>query len=350
MNLNITKKLSFALIIIAATTSLSCVSTRSLLIDIPQSPSKVLPQSIQSLAIVTQVIDEDSEDISADSLQNIFFKNRFNLDTIIVDRQMADTTMKALGELLYESGRYDFVIPVNRFLKQGKEVSPNYILPWEEVNRITESFNTDAVLSLDYLKTRIITSYKNEAYYDPYQNGFYSAAKAEMLITYNALFRVYDPEKKSIILNETIKDTLLWEDADISARSLFGRFTPVKQALSEAGISIALDLSDKIAVRWNTVTRWYFHKGNSAISDASLLVKNGETENALIILSDALKDTKSKSLKSKMQLNIAVCYEILGDIDQAISMALESYNTQYRTLTYDYLEILKRRKSKLINQ
>jgi hypothetical protein len=55
----------------------------------------------------------------------------------------------------------------------------------------------------------------------------------------------------------------------------------------------------------------------------------------------------SKTLKSKAQFNVALGYEILGDIDLAIQWALNSYNTMYRPLTYEYLETLKRRKNEL---
>jgi len=350
MYLNKIKRISFAILILTANSMLSCVSTRSVLIDIPHPSPKELPESVQSLTLISRVPDADAEDIHADTLQKIFYKSRFNLDTVIFDKQMADTTMKALGELLYESGRYDFVIPVQRFVSTGQGSSPSSRLSWDLVHDLTVSLNTDAVLSLDYLKTRIITQYVNEAYYDPYLNGFYSAAKAEMKIAYDAVFRVYYPAGQKIILEETLSDTLFWEDADVSARDLFDRFTPVKQALTEAGINIALDLTDKIAVRWYTVSRRYFTKGNEVIRQSNQLINNGRVEDALIMLSEAEQKTGSKSLKSKIQFNMAVCYEILGNIDHAIYLALESYNNQFRTLTYEYLEILKSRKEKLKNQ
>lgn len=52
---------------------------------------------------------------------------------------------------------------------------------------------------------------------------------------------------------------------------------------------------------------------------------------------------------SKVQLNIALGYEILGDIDNAIGWALKSYETMFRPLTYEYLETLKKRKNELKN-
>jgi len=105
-----------------------------------------------------------------------------------------------------------------------------------------------------------------------------------------------------------------------------------------------------MAVRWHTERRKYFPGGNDKLKEAGQLINNGKPEAAIKLLKEIADKTKSKSLKSKAQLNIALSYEIMGYIDQAISWALKSYETYYRPLTYEYLEILKRRKNKLINQ
>ncbi len=328
----------------------SCVSTKSLLIEIPVPAEKTLPTDIQSLTIVTQAVDEKFTDLEADSIQTIFYNQRFNYDTVIYDRQMADTTLKVVGELLFESGRYDYVIPENRFLKPFNNSFSGLTMPWDTVKNLTETYETDAVLSLDHLKTRVITDYGNETYFDAFSDGFYSAAQAQMKVVYEALFRVYDPVEEKIAMRETMRDTLIWEDADVSARNLFSRFTPVKQALTETGIAIALELSEKIAVIWRTEQRVYFNNGNDKLKQASQLVNNGNWQDAITLWKETAENSNSKSLKSKALFNIAVGYEMLGNVDEAISWALKSYDTMYRQATYDYLRTLERRNKELKNQ
>lgn len=340
----IIKSLSGALLVLLA---FSCVSTRTLVIDIPQPARNDLPPDIQSLAIVSQAVSEKYTNLEADSLQKLFYEQRFDLDTVIYDFQMADTTMKALGELLFESGRYDYVIPEERFLPAPKTSLLASELSWDVVEELCEVFKTDAVLSLEHLKTRVITSYDNETFFDPFEGGFNSAARVGIKIGYEALFRVYDPTQEKILLREFITDTLYWEDSDVTARNLFSRFTPVKQALTETGIVIALELSDKIAVRWRPERRTYFVKGNSEFRQANQIATEGDWLTAVEKWKEIAEKAGSKTLKSKAELNIALGYEILGNIDLAIQWALNSYNTMYRPLTYDYLETLKRRKNEL---
>lgn len=346
MKHSIKKVWNYAVLLLTGTMAFSCVSTNTLLVDIPYPSEKELPPSIQSLTLVTQAVDSRYTDLHADSLQKIFYESQFNLDTTIRDLQMADTTLMALGELLYESGRYDYVIPEERFIEPERRSFTGLQLSWDEVNRLCDTYETNAVLSLDHLKTEVHTKYDHESFFDPSRNGFYSAATADMQVSYEALFRIYDPVEEEIVLREFLRDTLYWEDMDVSTRKLFERFPPVKKGLTEAGIVIALELSDQIAVQWYSERRKYFARGNAGMRQASQFAANGNWEEA-IARWEKVAESGSKSLKSKAQLNIALGYEILGNLNLAIEWALKSYNTMYRPLTYEYLRILQRRENQL---
>lgn len=324
--------------------AVSCLPTRSLVVDIPLQAQKELPSSIQSLTLVTQAVDDTYTNLHTDSLQKIFYEKRFNLDTVIHDVQMADTTLKALGELLFESGRYEYVIPEARFIKPSSNEKPAPELSWDYVNALTDTFQTDAVLSLDFLNTKVVTDFNNETYYRPYEENFYSSIYASIQIQYEAMFRVYDPQQKRVVLREIVQDTLFWEDGDVSVNALFNRFTPVKQALSETGIVIALELAESIAVKWRPERRRFFASGSSKLRQGNELALNGDWLGALELWQQTAQNSSSKSLKSKALLNIALGYEILGNVDEAIDWALKSYETMYRPLTYEYLETLRRRK------
>jgi len=327
--------------------SFSCISTKPLIIEIPQKTNKELPENIQSLLLIARVVDDSYTDLESDSLQRIFYKQQFNIDTIIKDVQTIDTTMKALGDLLFESGRYDIVIPENRF---PKIISTSLIvgeMPWDEVKELCKTYSTDAVLSIDYFKTRVGTDYQSMVNYDTNSNNFADEARAEMKINYEALFRVYDPGVERVIMRRFMRDTLFWNGTDRSAAALFRWFTPVKSALTEVGIAIALDLSGDICPAWRTEKRSYFASGDSNLKKATPLINSNQWEIAIALWKETEENAKSKSVKSKAEYNIALGYEMLGDLDSSIKWALQSYNTMYRTNTYNYLETLKRRKTEI---
>lgn len=350
MNNHFIKIRNFVTIVILCAISASCVSTKLLNIEIPHESKKELPKDIQSLTLVSRTVDGSFTDMETDSLQKIFYKKNFNYDTIINDIQAVDTTLKALGELLFESGRYDVVIPKDRFLEFEKNAFLTLEMPWSEVKELCETYKTDAVLSLDHFKTRVSTNYKKEAFYDPSRDAFSSASSAQLVVYYEVLFRVYDPANEKILLREFLRDTIIWEDTDFSTGELFDRLTTIKAALSEAGIAVALDFTDIVSTIWRDEKRQYFGKGDSEFKHASLFVDNNNWESAMAIWSEIAERGKSKSLKSKAEFNLALGYELQGNLQQAIFWALKSYDTMYRMITYDYLEILERRKNELKKQ
>jgi tetratricopeptide (TPR) repeat protein len=335
------------LLLVITLFSFSCVSVRTLMIEIPEKAKNELPENVQSILLLTRVYNDSYTDLEADSLQKLFYLQRFNYDTVINDMRAIDTTLKALGELLFESGRYDFVIPEDRFQPTGNSVAMAAEMPAEEIKRRCETYKTDAVLSLDFIKTRVMTEYDQLVNFDQESNSFYDFAHAEMKVSYEALFRIYDADKEGVIYRKFLRDTILWEASDRTTSALFSHFTPVKDALAETGIAIALDVSAEISPAWRTEFRKYFVSGHDNLKLATALVDSSQWETAIALWKNLAETEKKKSVKSKAEFNLAVAYEMTGDIDTAIQWGLKSFETMYRTQTFEYLEILKYRKNEL---
>ncbi len=327
----------------------SCTSVKTITIELPRKAKQELPQNIQSLVLINRTVDDSYTDLRADSLQQLFFNEGFNLDTVIRDRQSADTMLKAMGDLLFESGRYDIVIPENRFVPHTKNAFFSETMGWNEARQWCEDFNTDAVLSVDMFKTRVVTKYESENMFNPGDNTFFSVSEANMGVIYEALLRIYDPANEKILVREFMRDTLIWQDMDRSARELFSHFTPVKQALTEASIALALDFTEKIGTSWIPENRELFIDGDDRMKAAGKFIDRGDWASAKELWQEVAQSS-SKSTKSKALFNLAVAAEIEGDLDKAISIGLESYNTMFHQRTNDYLERLKYRKLELEKQ
>ncbi|NQU86088.1 MAG: hypothetical protein HQ541_10035 [Mariniphaga sp.] len=325
----------------------SCSSVYYLRVQTGIPGSNDLPANIQSLTLVNRTVDSRYHNYAADTLQQQFYIKQFKHDTVLYDLTAVDTVIRALGELLYESGRFDIVIPENRFVPHKKNGFVTQVMPWEEVEQICKTFTTDAVLSLDHFKTSISTKYDSETLYDQSEDSYYRAYLAIIAIQYEALFRVYDPQTKKIVNRTIIKDTLWWEGAELSNIELFKRLTSVKNAMVESGIAIALDYSDKISTHWKNDQRKYFENGNQQFEQAHLFAKESDWEQALGLWLIVAEQARGKSLRSKAEFNVALAYEMLGDINQAIIWGVKSYETYYRPLTVEYLNVLKNRKKEV---
>lgn len=328
----------------------SCSTIKTIPVEVAYLPTEKLPDNIQSLTLVNRAANNRFRNFRADSLQQYFYQRQFNLDTVLLDSQASDTLLIALGDMLFESGRFDVVIPENRFLSLDTYSYLPSTMPWQQVDTISRQFDTDAVLSLDFFKTSIFTNYQKETLYDQQTNNFFNGYFAQLKIAYEALFRIYYPAEKEIIKNIVVTDTLYWEDADTEIRPLFNRFTTVKTAMIESGIHAALKFSGKIAPDWRLSNRSYFFKGHPLLEAADALIQENDWQGATDLWLQLASSATSKSQKSKAEFNLALAYEMFGDIDEAIKWGLKSYETMFRPITYNYLERLNIRKQQIVEQ
>ncbi|WP_372772476.1 DUF6340 family protein [Mangrovibacterium sp.] len=315
----------------------SCATPyRSLLIETARPSSQLLPDKIRSLTLVNRSITGDFKNFNEDSIQQYFFNRGFDFDAVVLDSIAADTTLRALGELLFESGRYDVVIPEERNLDRNAKF---YMVPesldWDEVSRLCAEFNTDALLVVERYFNKIMTDYDI--------NVFPQYASASINSKYDAVIKIYDPLKKEIIRHFSVSDTISWQDADGSTKKLFARLPSIKECLIQTGIQVALDIDDRLSPNWAKETRIYFLLEDTDQSQISLIAREQRWQEAYDYWLTFSTSSK-KSIKSKAEFNLALASEMLGNLELAIEWANKSYYTKYMNQTNNYLLKLKQRK------
>ncbi|HKJ43834.1 MAG TPA: DUF6340 family protein [Sunxiuqinia sp.] len=320
----------------------SCATSyKTVYIEVAKPSKDMLPDSIVTLALMNRSVTSDFQDYPADSLQIYFYDNEFDVNAVLLDSLVADTTLKALGQLLYESGRYQVVIPKNRNIpRESKYYKVAEPLSWDYVRRICDLYHTDALLVIERYMDKIKT------HYDQYQDSHYASIDSK----YNAFVRIYDPKSETILRQISVDDTIYWSQQSYSQRDLFlHRLVSVKKALIETGIQTAIDLDDKISPQWQTESRGYFQIKDANSDSLESYINNNDWQAAFDYWKKLYDQNHGKSLKSKLEYNMAVASEMIGDFDGAADWAKKSYLTQYRQQTENYLYTLKRR-IKVIDQ
>ncbi len=322
------------------TTFNSCTSSyKSLVIETAKPSSYMLPEDIHSLTLVNRSITSDFQNFNKDSLQQFFFSRGFHYDSVVLDSVAADTTLKALGELLFESGRYDVVIPEERFLERHKEF---YLIPeklnWDEVSALCSEFNTDALLVIERYFNKIMTDYKT--FNGP--NGDPAYASASIDSKYDVVVKIYDPTRQEIIRQLVVDDTISWRDGGYSTEKIFDQLPLIKESLIQTAVQAALDLDEKLSPNWVKENRIFFVINNTDASQVALLANENKWQEAYDYWIKYAESPK-KSIKSKAEFNLALASEMLGDIDLAIEWANKSYYTKYMQQTQNYLLTLKKR-------
>jgi len=319
----------------------SCAGTyTSLTIEYSIPAKEELPENIQSITLMNRSMTNEFENYIEDSLQNYFYRKGYQLSKIVLDSVAADTTILALSKLLFESGRYDMVVPINRNISR---VLSYYFQPdqlkKDQVSKICTDYNTDALMVMDRFVTKPMADYTSEKYIDA-SVGYYYSHYASLDLKYEASFRIYTPET-GLIKTIHLADTISWESIDNTQELMLRKLPTIKKALINAGIKFALDVDEKISPTWISEKRGYFLIQRKDDTGQKYMSENNFAEAERYWLD--LTTSESRKIRSKAEYNLALIHEMDGDIDGAIEWGLKSYYSHYRNQTEIYLKKLQNR-------
>jgi hypothetical protein len=310
--------------------------------EIPQTPLFKISDSIQSFTILNRSLTPEFINYNNDSLQISFYKQNFAVNKIVLDSLVSDSIIKTLGDILFNSDRFDIVIPVDRniyrLLPFNQTPEP---LSWNYVQSICDQFQTDALIVLENVAMRTVTNFQTqkELIDLSYEKTYY----ASIDFYSRAHWRIYDPKMKQIIVDYKMnEDTLFWDSYETNLQTTFKKLPSIKEAATQTGVKIAQDFGAIISPNWTEENRYYYVLNDPGIDESVKFAANGDWNSAL---QNWLKFTEAgNSIKrSKILLNLALAYEMTGDLSSAINMAKESQKIYYREVTNLYLKLLLKR-------
>lgn len=322
----------------------SCKSNFAILtIENAKPTIEELPSDIQSITLMNRSMNNQFSNYREDSLQRYFYRKGYQLSKIVLDSTASDTTIRALAALMFESGRYDVVVPLKRNLSRSLsyELLPDTLNP-EQVSQICTDYNTDALMVMERFSTKTMADYSSEKYLDATTGQNYSYY-ATLDLKYDALFRIYKPGKKTLVKEIELNDTIYWENSDNSQQGLFSKLPSIKQALINSGIKIALEVDERLSPSWIPEKRGYFLFKSK--DDRGQQLMNENNYEAAGKYWTEMAQSKNKKIRSKAEYNLALVNELNGDIDGAIEWGLKSFYSYYRIQTESYLKKLQMRKS-----
>jgi hypothetical protein len=338
------KKL-YSLILVTLVALSSSGQLKKFKVEIPNTPKFKISDSIQSFTILNRSLTPEYSGYNDEVVQTSFYKQNFRTNAVFLDSMASDTTIKVLADLLFQSERFDVVIPVDRdiyrLLPYTKVPEP---LSWNYVESICDQFKTDALIVLENLAMRVVTNYSTQKEFVDYE--YLKTYYASIDFYSRSHWRIYYPKTKKIILDYLMnEDTLFWDSYESDLKTTFRNLPTIKEAAAETGIKNALDFSKLITPKWSEETRYYYLLEDTNIDRSVQMAANGDWEGAL----DNWRQyaDKGNSIKrSKILLNLALAAEMTGDIEQALEWVKQSQTLYYREVTNHYMKQLLLRKSK----
>ncbi|MCL3780725.1 hypothetical protein EMN47_10065 [Prolixibacteraceae bacterium JC049] len=288
-------------------------------------------------------MNTDFSKLQADSLNKLILYTKKKKKYLLLDSIGADSTLRALAHIINEKKYMEATIPDRPNLYKG--INAQFILTqldWPYVKKMCQLYETDLLVAMEVYYTDITTQYATEQLD---QAKLYSAS---MDVAYQTHWRIYDPEKESILTQYMVKDTVSWTYSTPIKKQLQREIPDVRDIICYASYNIAEEYSKQICPEWQVQERIIFNKGSDTIQKSAQLILENKFIEAQEVLLKEVK-TISKSDRSKAAYNLALAYELEGQLDSAMIWVQKSHQAQFRNQSIQYLELLKKRK-KLIEQ
>ena len=295
-----------------------------------KSPALVnVHPDIQTLAIIDRTVAKNGK---KNKLEGILTG-----EGLEGDRRAIRSAMSGLAEQLNKNGRYRVVHTMEALV--GSEFAGKFpiALKWKEVNLLCEKYNVDAILVLENFDSDyIITNGRKEG------EGlrFFASGldKVEMG------FRMYDPIQKSIVDQYHFSFTNRFNSVEGTLQEAITGLMNRSNALSELSYSAAADYASRLSPTWYKINRVYFQKSKKDrdLAKGARMMEANDWEAAL----DALKKAANKGhrkTRGKAAHNIAVVYEILGELEKAKKWATIAWGDFENKVSKNYSYQLNRR-------
>lgn len=316
----------------------ACSSLKKIGIQVAIQPEYPIGEDIQSLALLNRSMTRQFTNFKTDSLERILIRNKMSFDTIFQDSTAADTTIQVAARALFESGRFDAVVPKERNVIRTDTNEINKPIDIAFINEVCRDFKVDGVLILEVFGERLDTKYYLNTYYEPRE---YSAATD---IAFFSEWRLYRPDNLKPVIRFQVGDSIFWKATGLSVEDVYSQMPRTKEALIGGGIAAGLKMSGYISPNWANQIRYYYSTGKDEIDAAIPLIKNNKWAEAAAIWTK-YEPVYSGTIKSKIEFNLALAAEMAGDIDLAIEWGIKSYKSRYTRTIEVYFKSLEKIKT-----
>lgn len=318
----------------------SCVSMGKITIQVPVPPTHQLSNDIQSIVLMNRSMNGMFSSLDQDSLENLLVRKKLVLDEQLLDSLAADSSLKIAGNAMYESGRFDIVIPVKRNLSNWNSIANDKMptLPLPQVNQICNEFKTDGLLVMEKFSEKVNSSY--QVGYDRMTDyGLTKSYTIFLQIAFQSNWKLYQPGEKLKTAQFEVKDTIYWERNGNTLQEAYEQLPTIKEAIMDGAIENGKGIANYFAPGWKSQVRHYFITDNKIADQAIVHLKNNnwaEAEKQWL----KFADTPSRNLRSQIEYNLALAAEMEGKPVQAIDWIKKSIHSRYSKVGEDYLKIL----------
>jgi len=324
----------------------------------------LLPFLINSCTLNTQILVDRPADINGlDSIKSVAIINRTApgyedkernvLEGIITgetpygDKDGAAQCAEGVYESLSRSLNYVKVTQVNKLYKSAGKGRNTVPFKWEFVDSVCAAQGVDALVVLEYFDSNSGYSAVLNGGRIPYgiPNGLpnprYPGNQPANVSVLTA-WRFYDPKSKTMV-DEFQLSKSANNGYNYRSPYLLGNQFQKYKMVNSTGFYSGIDYGFRISEQQVYETREIF-KGRHGMKQAARLATYGEWEKAFETWKEETGCTNRK-IKARAYHNLAVYYEMHGDLEKAMEMARKAYNIKRKSQTGALIQRLQYRET-----
>lgn len=223
-------------------------------------------------------------------------------------------------------------------------------LPWSTINSLCRQYDAQVIVSVEIFDTDFIITQgkrrvkktvgsgdnKREIEVDEYF--------AEGVGNVKIGIRLYDNVNQTIVDEQFLNNTNTWQAAADSKAGAIAALISKSDATLELGRRVGRDYAYKIAPLPIQVARTYYRKSKKApvLEQGTRLAEVGQWSQAIETWKTGISLADEKRA-GRLCYNVAVGYEVLGDLDLALEWAQKAYSLYGNKLARNYVRILQDR-------
>lgn len=320
----------------------SCTRLLYTTLDVLRPAKVAFAADANNLLIVNNTVNQPAEYGHKNQLLNESPKN-----VLIKTDSMSIFCLGALTEDIEGKDFFSSVQLIPNTINKSKEFFSTERLTDETVNKLCLSKHANVILSLDKIKVNddLIEDYVPE-------NSTYVSALELKFETTWSIHYLNKPNVNSI----QFTDTVFWESESYYRKKAMADLPDREDALVDGALNVGHKVVNRFVPYWDKVDRYFFNPNVKLMRQGmdSVYVKNWKS--AISLWEQEYNKTKSLWIQAQAANNIAIGYEITGDLDKALDYAIKAYYSigKMTIVNYDsfarlsdYVNELAQRKNEL---
>lgn len=200
-------------------------------------------------------------------------------------------------------------------------------IPWEEIELLCKKYQADAIVAIE-----------------KFDSDFIIVPGVNQTATVKAGIRMYDPASKSIIDQYQYSHQESWSAGPLTLETALNGLISKNAAIKEASYEAGIEYGRRLSPSWYRISRKYYRKskGDHVFAEGARMMEVNDWDAAREALFLAVENGKRKT-KGKAAHNLAVVFEIEGNLEEAKAWAQEAWGRHKNKKSRDYLYDLNRR-------